>query len=217
VYQLAQICDVSTETLLLVLDIVGIAVFAVSGALAAVDKKLDIFGVIFLAVGTALGGGFIRDALLGATPAAALTDWRYLATPAIAGLIVFYVHPSVARWSRLFLLVDAAGLGLFAVAGTRKAIDFGVGPLGSSAIGILTAIGGGIIRDILVREIPDVLHRDIYATAALLATVVVVVGDRFSLNDVAVAVVAICMAFSLRVVSRWKNWAAPTARAVNLE
>jgi uncharacterized membrane protein YeiH len=173
--------------------------------------------VIFLAVGTALGGGFIRDALLGATPAAALTDWRYLATPAIAGLIVFYVHPSVARWSRLFLLVDAAGLGLFAVAGTRKAIDFGVGPLGSSAIGILTAIGGGIIRDILVREIPDVLHRDIYATAALLATVVVVVGDRFSLNDVAVAVVAICMAFSLRVVSRWKNWAAPTARAVNLE
>jgi uncharacterized membrane protein YeiH len=208
---------VSTATLLLVLDIVGIAVFAVSGALAAVDKKLDIFGVIFLAVATALGGGFIRDALLGATPAAALTDWRYLATPALAGLIVFYVHPSVARWSRLFLLVDAAGLGLFAVAGTRKAIDFGVGPLGSSAIGILTAIGGGIIRDILVREIPHVLHREIYATAALLATVVVVVGDRLSLNDVAVAVGAICVAFSLRVVSRWKNWAAPTAKAVNLE
>jgi uncharacterized membrane protein YeiH len=208
---------VSTATLLLVLDIVGIAVFAVSGALAAVDKKLDIFGVIFLAVATALGGGFIRDALLGATPAAALTDWRYLATPALAGLIVFYVHPSVARWSRLFLLVDAAGLGLFAVAGTRKAIDFGVGPLGSSAIGILTAIGGGIIRDILVREIPHVLHREIYATAALLATVVVVVGDRLSLNDVAVAAGAICVAFSLRVVSRWKNWAAPTAKAVNLE
>jgi len=208
---------VSTATLLLVLDIVGIAVFAVSGALAAVDKKLDIFGVIFLAVATALGGGFMRDALLGATPAAALTDWRYLATPALAGLIVFYVHPSVARWSRLFLLVDAAGLGLFAVAGTRKAIDFGVGPLGSSAIGILTAIGGGIIRDILVREIPHVLHREIYATAALLATVVVVVGDRLELDDVLVAVVGICVAFGLRVVSRWKNWAAPTAKAVDLE
>ena len=207
----------STATLLLVLDIVGIAVFAVSGALAAVDKKLDMFGVIFLAVATALGGGFMRDALLGATPAAALTDWRYLATPALAGLIVFYVHPSVARWSRLFLLVDAAGLGLFAVAGTRKAIDFGVGPLGSSAIGILTAIGGGIIRDILVREIPHVLHREIYATAALLATVVVVVGDRLELDDVLVAVVGICVAFGLRVVSRWKNWAAPTAKAVDLE
>lgn len=207
----------STATLLLVLDIVGIAVFAVSGALVAVDKKLDIFGVIFLAVGTALGGGFIRDALIGATPAAALTDWRYLATPAIAGLIVFYVHPSVARWSRLFLLVDAAGLGLFAVAGTRKAIDFGVGPLGSSAIGILTAIGGGMIRDILVREIPVVLHREIYATAALLATIVVVVGDRLRIDDVLVAVIAICLAFCIRVVSRWKNWAAPTARAFHLE
>lgn len=207
----------STATLLLVLDIVGIAVFAVSGALVAVDKKLDIFGVIFLAVGTALGGGFIRDALIGATPAAALTDWRYLATPAIAGLIVFYVHPSVARWSRLFLLVDAAGLGLFAVAGTRKAIDFGVGPLGSSAIGILTAIGGGMIRDILVREIPVVLHREIYATAALLATIVVVVGDRLRIDDVLVAVIAICLAFCIRVVSRWKNWAAPTARASHLE
>ena len=207
----------STATLLLVLDIVGIAVFAVSGALVAVDKKLDIFGVIFLAVGTALGGGFIRDALIGATPAAALTDWRYLATPAIAGLVVFYVHPSVARWSRLFLLVDAAGLGLFAVAGTRKAIDFGVGPLGSSAIGILTAIGGGMIRDILVREIPVVLHREIYATAALLATIVVVVGDRLRIDDVLVAVIAICVAFCIRVVSRWKNWAAPTARAFHLE
>jgi uncharacterized membrane protein YeiH len=208
---------VSTATLLLVLDIVGIAVFAVSGALAAVDKKLDIFGVIFLAVATALGGGFIRDALLGATPAAALSDWRYLATPAIAGLIVFFVHPSVARWSRLFLLVDAAGLGLFAVAGTRKAIDSGVGPLGASAIGILTAIGGGIIRDILVREIPNVLHREIYATAALLATVVVVLGDRLELDDVLVAIVAICVAFCVRVVSRWKNWAAPTAKAVHIE
>lgn len=207
----------STATLLLVLDIVGIAVFAVSGALAAVDKKLDIFGVIFLAVATALGGGFIRDALLGATPAAALSDWRYLATPAIAGLIVFFVHPSVARWSRLFLLVDAAGLGLFAVAGTRKAIDSGVGPLGASAIGILTAIGGGIIRDILVREIPNVLHREIYATAALLATVVVVVGDRLELDDVLVAIVAICVAFCVRVASRWKNWAAPTAKAVHIE
>jgi uncharacterized membrane protein YeiH len=208
---------VSTATLLLVLDIVGIAVFAVSGALAAVDKKLDIFGVIFLAVATALGGGFIRDALLGATPAAALSDWRYLATPAIAGLIVFFVHPSVARWSRLFLLVDAAGLGLFAVAGTRKAIDSGVGPLGASAIGILTAIGGGIIRDILVREIPNVLHREIYATAALLATVVVVVGDRLELDDILVAIVAICVAFCVRVASRWKNWAAPTAKAVHIE
>lgn len=207
----------STTTLLLVLDIVGIAVFAVSGALAAVDKKLDLFGVIFLAVSTGIGGGFIRDALLGATPAAALIDWRYVATPAIAGFVVFYVHPAVSRWSRLFLLADAAGLGLFAVAGTRKAIEFGVGPVGSSAIGILTAIGGGMIRDVLVREIPAVLHREIYATAAFVATALVVVGDRLDLNAVAVAVVAIAATFFIRVVSRWKNWTAPTARPTSSE
>lgn len=195
----------------------GIGVFAVSGALAAVDKKLDLFGVIFLAVATGIGGGFIRDALLGATPAAALIDWRYIATPAIAGFIVFFVHPAVSRWSRLFLLADAAGLGLFAVAGTRKAIEFGVGPVGSSAIGILTAIGGGMIRDVLVREIPAVLHREIYATAAFVATALVVIGDRLDLNAVAVAVVAIAATFLIRVVSRWKNWAAPTARPTSGE
>jgi len=204
----------STATLLLVLDIVGIAVFAVSGALAAIDKKLDLFGVLFVAVATAIGGGFMRDALLGATPAAALTDWRYLITPAVVGLVVFFVHPAVARWSKLFLLVDAAGLGLFAVAGTRKAIEAGVGPVGSSAIGIITAIGGGIIRDVLVREIPTVLHREIYATAAFAATALVVLGDRLELNDVAVAAVAIAVTFAIRVISRWRNWAAPTAKAV---
>jgi uncharacterized membrane protein YeiH len=208
---------VSTTTLLIVLDIVGIAVFAVSGALAAVDKKLDLFGVIFLAVATGIGGGFIRDALLGATPAAGLTDWRYVATPAIAGLVVFYIHPTVSRWSRLFLLADAAGLGLFAVAGTRKAIEFGVGPVGSSAIGILTAIGGGMIRDVLVREIPAVLHREIYATAAFVATALVVLGDRMDLNDVAVAIVAIAATFFIRVISRWKKWAAPTARTTTFQ
>lgn len=204
----------SAVTLLLVLDVVGIAVFAVSGALVAVDKRLDLFGVIFLAVATGIGGGFMRDALIGATPAAALTDWRYLATPAVAGLVVFFVHPTVARWSRLFLLVDAAGLGLFAVAGTRKAIEAGVGPVGSSAIGILTAIGGGLIRDVLVREIPLVLHREIYATAAFVATAIVVIGDRVGTNDVATAALAICATFSLRVISRWKKWSAPTARTL---
>lgn len=204
----------STADLLLVLDIVGIAVFAVSGALAAVDKKLDLFGVLFVAVVTAIGGGFMRDALLGATPVAALTDWRYLLTPALVGLVVFYVHPAVARWSRLFLLVDAAGLGLFAVAGTRKGIEFGVGPVGAMAVGVVTAIGGGIIRDVLVREIPTVLHREIYATAALAASALVVVGDRIDLNNVAVAIVAIATTFVIRVVSRWRNWAAPTAKTI---
>lgn len=190
----------------------GIAVFATSGALVGVEKKLDLFGVVFLAVGTALGGGFLRDALLGATPVAALTDWRYLTTPLIVGLVVFFVHPAVAKFARVILVVDAAGLGLFAVAGARKAIDFGVGPLGSCGVGMLTAIGGGIIRDVLVREIPTVLHREIYATAALSATVLVVVGDRLEVDDVLVSIAAVTVGFSIRVVSRWRKWSAPTPK-----
>lgn len=203
-----------TSTLLLVLDIVGIAVFATSGALVGVEKKLDLFGVVFLAVGTALGGGFMRDALLGATPAAALTDWRYISTPLLVGLVVFFIHPAVAKFARVLLLVDAAGLGLFAVAGARKAIDFGVGPVGACGVGMLTAIGGGIIRDVLVREIPTVLHREIYATAALVASVLVVVGDRIDIDDVVVSVVAIAVGFSLRVISRWRKWSAPTPKEI---
>ena len=201
-----------TSTLLLVLDIVGIAVFAVSGALTGIEKRLDLFGIIFLAVGTALGGGFLRDALLGATPVAALTDWRYLITPLLVGLLVFYVHPAVAKFARVILLVDAAGLGLFAVAGARKAIDFGVGPVGACGIGTLAAIGGGMLRDVLVREIPAVLHREIYATAALCAAVLVVIGDRANINNVIVSVVAVTAAFTIRVVSRWRKWSAPTAK-----
>jgi len=205
---------VQTSTLLLVLDIVGIAVFASSGALVGVEKKLDLFGVVFLAVGTGLGGGFMRDALLGATPAAALTDWRYITTPLVVGLVVFYVHPAVTKFARVLLLVDAAGLGLFAVAGARKAIDFGVGPVGACGVGMLTAIGGGIIRDVLVREIPTVLHREIYATAALAATLLVVIGDRLKFDDVAVSIVAVAVAFGVRVVSRWRKWSAPTPKSV---
>ena len=203
-----------TSTLLLVLDIVGIAVFASSGALVGVEKKLDLFGVVFLAVGTGLGGGFMRDALLGATPAAALTDWRYITTPLVVGLVVFYIHPAVTKFARVLLLVDAAGLGLFAVAGARKAIDFGVGPVGACGVGMLTAIGGGIIRDVLVREIPTVLHREIYATAALAATLLVVIGDRLKFDDVAVSIVAVAVAFGVRVVSRWRKWSAPTPKSV---
>jgi uncharacterized membrane protein YeiH len=211
---IAYFGDMSATTLLLVLDLVGIAVFGVSGALTGVGKSLDLFGVLFLSVATALGGGFLRDALIGATPAAALTDGRYLLVPVVVGLIVFYVHPKMARLSRVFLLVDAAGLGLFAVAGTRKALDVGVPAVGACGIGLLTAIGGGLIRDVLVREIPTVLHREIYATAALLATIVVVVGDKADFNNVATAAVAILIAFLLRVISRWKQWSAPLPRNV---
>jgi len=202
----------SSDTLLVVLDIVGIIVFAISGALTGVEKRLDIFGVIFLADATALGGGFIRDALLGAFPVAALHDWRYLVAPTLTGLIVFYIHPAIAKLSRILLIVDAAGLALFAVAGAHKALDHGIGAVGACAIGTITAIGGGIIRDVVVREIPTVLHKEIYATAALLGGVLFVTGDGFGWNNVATAAIAIALAFTLRVVSTWRQWSAPVAK-----
>lgn len=199
----------STPTLLLVLDLVGIAVFAASGALTGVQKQLDLFGVVFIAGATALGGGFIRDALIGATPVAALGDWRYLVTPAVVGVVVFRVHPTVARLARPLLILDAAGLGLFAVAGARKALDHGIGTVGACGIGMLTAIGGGIIRDVLVREIPVVLHREIYATAALVGAAIIAIGDRLGAPDTVLAVVAVITTFVIRVVSRWRRWSAP--------
>lgn len=202
----------ATSTLLLVLDIVGIAVFAASGALTGVQKQLDIFGVVFLAGITALGGGFIRDAMIGATPVAALGDWRYLVTPAVVGIAVFFVHPTVTRLARPLILLDAAGLGLFAAAGARKAIDHGIGPVGSVGVGMITAIGGGILRDVLVREIPAVLHREIYATAALAGAAVVVIGDRLRWPDATVAASAIVVTFLVRAVSRWRQWSAPVPR-----
>lgn len=199
-------------TLLLVLDLVGIAAFAASGALTGVQKSLDIFGVVFLSGVTAVGGGFLRDALIGATPVAALADWRYLVTPAVVGVAVFFVHPTVARLARPLLLLDAAGLGLFAAAGTTKAIDHGIGPVGSVGIGMITAIGGGILRDVLVSEIPAVLHREIYATAALAGAVIVVTGDRLGLAGAPVAVTAVLCTFVIRSVSRWRKWSAPVPR-----
>lgn len=199
----------STPTLLLVLDLVGIAVFAASGALTGVQKQLDLFGVVFIAGTTALGGGFIRDALIGATPVAALGDWRYLVTPAVVGVVVFRVHPTVARLARPLLILDAAGLGLFAVAGARKALDHGIGTVGACGIGMLTAIGGGIIRDVLVREIPVVLHREIYATAALVGAAIIAVGDRLGAPNTVLAVVSVITTFVIRVVSRWRRWSAP--------
>lgn len=202
----------SSDSLLVVLDLVGIVVFAISGGLTGVEKRLDLFGVIFLASITAIGGGFIRDALLGAFPVAALHDWRYLVAPTVTGLVVFYIHPAIAKLSRILLVVDAAGLGLFAVAGTHKALDHGIGAVGACAIGTITAVGGGMIRDVLVREIPTVLHKEIYATAALLGAILFALGDRLDWNNVATAIVAVALSFSLRVVSTWRQWSAPVAK-----
>lgn len=196
--------------LLLVLDLVGIAVFAASGALAAVRFSLDVFGVCVLGATTAIGGGVLRDVLLGATPPAALRDWRYLAVPLVVALVVFRFHPAVAGQRRAILLADAAGMGLFAGTGTATALAADASVLASCLIGMTTAIGGGVLRDLLLREIPVVLRREIYALAALGGAVVVAVGQRTGLPDGPVLVAAVVLAGGVRLLALWRHWNAPT-------
>ena len=202
-----------SSTLLLVLDLVGIGVFALSGALTGVEKRLDLFGVLALSFTTALGGGIIRDLLIGVTPPATFTDSRYLIVPAVCGVLVFYVHPAVTRVRRPLMVFDAAGLSLFAVAGAQKSIDAGLNTPSSIGVGMITAVGGGIMRDVLVREIPLVLHREIYATAALLGATIVAVGDRVSWAPTPVAVIGALATFAVRVISKWRGWSAPVAQS----
>jgi uncharacterized membrane protein YeiH len=203
---------VNPSTLLLVLDLVGIGVFALSGALTGVEKKLDLFGVLALSYTTALGGGIIRDLLIGVTPPATFTDSRYLIVPAVCGVLTFYVHPALSRVRRPLMVFDAAGLGLFAVAGAQKSIDAGLNMPSSIGVGMITAVGGGIMRDVLVREVPLVLHREIYATAALIGATIVAVGDRVSWAPTPVAVAGVLATFAIRVISKWRGWSAPIAQ-----
>ena len=144
-------------TLLLVLDLAGTFVFALSGAMAGVKHRLDVFGVLVLSFAAANTGGITRDVLIGAIPPGAISDWRYLGVSLVAGLLTFYFPSAITqRWSPV-LLFDAAGLALFAVSGAHKALAYGLNPVMATLLGMLTGIGGGIARDVLLAEIPTVL------------------------------------------------------------
>jgi len=179
--------------LLLVLDLVGIAAFAASGALAGVRARLDVFGVCVLGATTALGGGVLRDLLLGITPPSSLSDWRYLLTPIV-------------------LALDAAGMGLFATGGAATALAHGAGAVAACVIGMTTAIGGGALRDVLLREVPIVLRREIYALAALAGAIVLVASSAAGLRPGVAAVVGAALAIGLRAVALWRHWNVPLPR-----
>ena len=165
---------ITIETFVHILDLGGTFVFAISGAVAAVNRRLDIFGILVLSFVTGNFGGIARDLLIGAVPPAALTDGRYLLVSVLAGLITFFWYAGVDRLRSPVLLFDAAGLSFFAVAGAQKAIEFGLSPVMSALLGMLTGIGGGMMRDVLLAEIPQVLRSDLYAVAALAGASIVV-------------------------------------------
>jgi uncharacterized membrane protein YeiH len=196
-------------TTLVVLDLVGIFVFAITGGLVAVRKDLDVFGVLVLAGTTGLGGGFLRDVLIDATPPAALEDWRYLMVPVAAGLLTFWFHPALGRMERSVNVLDAFGLGLFCVTGALKALDYGLGPVPAALMGMVTGIGGGMARDLLASRVPAVFRGELYATPALAGAFVAVLGSRMDLPVLVVAVSGGGLCIVWRLVAIWRRWQAP--------
>ena len=197
--------------LLVGLDLLGIFAFALTGALVGVRKELDVFAVMVLAVTAGLGGGFLRDVLIGAVPPAALQDWRYLLVPASAGLLTFFFHPMVGRMERVVTVLDAAGLALFCVTGALKALDYGLGPVPAALLGMVTGIGGGMVRDVLTGRVPLVFRGELYATPALVGATIAVLGVEVGLRQAVVAVPAAVVCFGWRVLAVRRGWNAPRA------
>ena len=203
------------EKLLLVLDLTGTFVFALSGALAAAKRELDLFGVLVLSFAAGNSGGIARDVLIGAVPPGAVNDWRYLGVSLLAGVITFYFSPLIVRMSNSILLFDAAGLALFAVSGASKALAYGLNPVMAIVLGMVTGIGGGMVRDVLLAEVPTVLRAELYAVAALAAAAIAVIGHMLQLPVAPVTAVALILCFALRVMAIRRGWQLPVAKLAN--
>lgn len=199
-----------SDNLLLTFDMAGTLLFAIQGASAAVHANLDLLGLIVLAFSTAVGGGIIRDLLIGAVPPAALRDWRYAALAFTGAAILFFLHPFVHDIpAPIMTVLDAAALSLFAIAGTRKALLYRMHPFVAILLGAITGAGGGTVRDILLAQIPKVLRVDIYATAALFGAAVMVAALKLRLSPTLAAITGGAACFLLRVISVWQHWNLP--------
>jgi uncharacterized membrane protein YeiH len=200
------------DQLPIVLDLTGTFVFALSGALAGAKRELDLFGVLVLSFAAGNSGGITRDLLIGAVPPGAIEDWHYLGVSLVAGIVTFYFSPLIVRMSNPILIFDAAGLALFAVAGASKALAYGLNPVMATVLGMVTGIGGGMVRDLLLAEVPTVLHAELYAVAALAAAAIVVIGQMLQLPVAPVTAVALIACFSLRVMAIRHGWRLPVAK-----
>ena len=202
---------IQVATLVSILDLVGTFVFAISGASAAVRQRLDVFGVLVVAFVAGNFGGITRDLLIGAVPPAAVDDGRYLVVSLLAGMITFRWHAVVEKLRNPVLIFDAMGLALFAVAGTQKALAFGLHPVMAALLGMLTGIGGGVMRDVLLNRVPAVLRADLYAVVALAGAAVVVVGHWLHWPPTVSAIGGAGLCFLLRVLALRYDWHLPVA------
>jgi len=198
--------------LLSLVDAVGTFAFALSGGALAVQKRFDVFGVLFLAFVTAVAGGVTRDLLIGAVPPAAIAGWSSFAIAIAGGLATFVGYPLVQALKRPVLLLDAVGLALFAVTGAQKALVYGIDPVMAAALGMVTGIGGGMLRDLLAGEVPSVLRTDIYAVAALAAGAIVALGSVLDVPAAWSMLAGATLCMFLRVMAIFFGWRAPVAR-----
>jgi uncharacterized membrane protein YeiH len=205
--------DILIHTLLVAFDLGGTFVFALSGGMDGVKHRLDLFGVLVLSFAAGNSGGIARDMMIGAVPPAAISDWRYIAVSILAGLIVFYWSQLIHSLRNPVMVFDAGGLALFAVSGTGKALAYHADPVAAILLGMLTGIGGGIVRDVLVREIPTVLRTELYAVAALIGAAVMVIGRTLHLPLSVAATVGAVLCFGLRLMAIRRGWRLPIARS----
>ena len=198
-----------------VLDHAGIFAFAISGALTAIRREFDVVGIVILAVTTALGGGILRDLVLGDTPPQAFTRWEYLVVALAAAAVAFVAHPLLERLTRALLLFDAAGLGLFCVAGTVKALEHGLAPVAAAALGVTTAVGGGLLRDVITSETPALVRAgsELYALPAVAGALAVALTWEAGAYVPAVGAGAAIAVFALRCLALQRHWRGPQARS----
>lgn len=193
------------------LDGAGTFVFALSGAVLAVRKRFDIFGVLFLSLVVGVMGGMTRDVLIGAVPPAAIANWHDVAIAIGGGLLTFFAYPVVRSLNRPVLVLDALGLSLFAVTGAQKALSYGINPVMAAVLGMISGIGGGMTRDVLAMQVPFVLREDLYAIAALAAGAIVSIGSMAGLPPLYPVIAGAVLCVFLRMMAIFFGWRAPVA------
>lgn len=199
-------------SLLYLLDLIGTGAFAISGALAGVKKDMDIYGISVLSLVTAVGGGTIRDVLVGRIPPFIFRDYNYILVSLICAFVVFFFYKKVERSFKLLLIMDAMGLGVFTVIGVKVGIEYHAGVIGSIFMGVMTGTFGGMIRDLLQGEIPLVLKKEVYASASLLGGIVYLLLSNISSYGSINIFAGTIVVFTLRILAIFKNWHLPRAR-----
>jgi uncharacterized membrane protein YeiH len=197
--------------ILYILDLIGTAAFAISGALAGVRRQMDLLGILVLGIVTAIGGGTLRDILLGDTPPFCLKDETYLYVSIVFALVTFFAHHIINRFSNALLYFDAIGLGTFVVIGTGKALDFNTGFVGAIIMGMMTATAGGMVRDILAGQIPLILQKEIYASACLAGGGLFFLLTQFGAPRTTTMLLSALLVVTLRLLAIRHNWSLPTA------